>query len=203
MPPTTTTQSTTSTTTTSSTTACITHPEAGTYCGFINPEDPCAPQPKGYGPVPSPDTVSAFMSYSAYHAAASAAPSSVSASASGYTYTKSFTDLDGSVNAPGYLGLYDLESYNATQCAEKCDGTANCAAFNLYVERDPSLNPSANDTTAPTVWGRWCPDPASTINYKCALWEGPIEGSQATNMGQTHELFQVVITGSDGYNAVL
>ena len=32
--------------------ACVTQPEAGTYCGFINPEDPCAPQPDGYGPVP-------------------------------------------------------------------------------------------------------------------------------------------------------
>ena len=31
---------------------CVTHPEAGTYCGFINPLDPCAPQPDGYGPVP-------------------------------------------------------------------------------------------------------------------------------------------------------
>ena len=35
------------TATTSSSTACPTTPEAGTYCGFINPEDPCAPQPDG------------------------------------------------------------------------------------------------------------------------------------------------------------
>ena len=34
----------TSTSTTSSETACVTTPEAGTYCGFINPEDPCARQ---------------------------------------------------------------------------------------------------------------------------------------------------------------
>lgn len=49
---------------TSTTTAnqpCPTTPEAGTYCGFINPLDPCAPQPDGYGPVPSPDTASAFL----------------------------------------------------------------------------------------------------------------------------------------------
>ena len=35
------------TATTSSSTSCPTTPEAGTYCGFINPEDPCAPQPDG------------------------------------------------------------------------------------------------------------------------------------------------------------
>ena len=35
------------TSTTSSTSACPTTPEDGTYCGFINPEDPCAKQPDG------------------------------------------------------------------------------------------------------------------------------------------------------------
>merc|ERR1712014_569546 len=28
--------------------ACPTTPEDGTYCGFINPQDPCAAQPDGY-----------------------------------------------------------------------------------------------------------------------------------------------------------
>lgn len=47
-PPTTTSQVYTSgTSTTSSSTSCPTVPEAGTYCGFINPEDPCAVQPDG------------------------------------------------------------------------------------------------------------------------------------------------------------
>lgn len=49
-----------STSTTSSSTACPTVPEAGTYCGFINPEDPCAVQPAGSGPQVQPDTVAAF-----------------------------------------------------------------------------------------------------------------------------------------------
>lgn len=39
--------SSTGTATTSSTSSCPTTPEAGTYCGFINPEDPCAKQPDG------------------------------------------------------------------------------------------------------------------------------------------------------------
>ena len=39
--------SSTGTATTSSTSSCPTTPEAGTYCGFINPEDACAKQPDG------------------------------------------------------------------------------------------------------------------------------------------------------------
>ena len=39
--------SSTGTATSSSASSCPTTPEAGTYCGFINPEDPCAKQPDG------------------------------------------------------------------------------------------------------------------------------------------------------------
>ena len=39
--------SSTGTATTSSTSSCPTTPEAGTFCGFINPEDACAVQPDG------------------------------------------------------------------------------------------------------------------------------------------------------------
>ncbi len=46
-PTTTTSQITSVSQTTSSDSSCPTTPEAGTYCGFINPEDPCAPQPDG------------------------------------------------------------------------------------------------------------------------------------------------------------
>lgn len=48
------TSQTSGTATTSSSTACPTVPEAGTYCGFINPEDPCAPQPDGLSLNSSP-----------------------------------------------------------------------------------------------------------------------------------------------------
>lgn len=47
------TSQTSGTATTSSSTACPTVPEAGTYCGFINPEDPCAPQPDGQSLISS------------------------------------------------------------------------------------------------------------------------------------------------------
>lgn len=40
-------QTSSGTSTTSSSTECPTQIEEGTYCGFINPEDPCSPQPGG------------------------------------------------------------------------------------------------------------------------------------------------------------
>ncbi|KAL9059516.1 MAG: hypothetical protein Q9206_001453 [Seirophora lacunosa] len=63
-------------------------------------------------------------------------------------------------------------------------------AFNMYIERDPSLNPNAED----------CPNPPSTTNFKCTLWGAPVVAEQATNKGQWRDSFQVVITGSNGYN---
>ncbi|KAJ9632177.1 hypothetical protein H2203_000580 [Taxawa tesnikishii (nom. ined.)] len=192
----------TGTATTSSAGACATTPEEGTYCGFLNPEDPCAPQPDGYGPVPSPDTVDAFYNYVPFHAMASSAPKTiVSASKSGVQYQQTFLDLNASSSAQSYLAVYTFQTYDTLQCASLCDATPLCTAFNMYIERDPSQAPSANDSTAPTVWGYWCPNPASMTSYKCSLWGSNLDASTATNYGQNREQFQIVITGSNGYDA--
>lgn len=200
------TEYTTGTTTISSTSSCPTTPEQGTYCGFINPEDPCAPQPDGYGPVPTPDTVSAFYAYAPFHSMASAAPSTIPAAVATpvagqiTVYNKTFNDLNASSSAQSYISLTTLQSYNVTQCAALCDCNSLCTAFNIYVERDPSVNPCNNDSTAPTVWGYNCPNPASMTSYKCTLWGSNLDASTATNAGQWREEFQVVITASDGYD---
>lgn len=131
--------------------ACPTMPEEGTYCGFINPEDACAPQPGGYGPVPTPDTVDAFYSYAPFHSMASAAPTVVPSSDK-TQYTQVFKDLNAAVSANSYIGLYTLTSYSAQDCAAKCDATDLCTSFNLYIERDPSLAPANNDNTTYTPW---------------------------------------------------
>lgn len=115
-------------------------------------------------------------------------------------YTQVFKDLIGAVSAQSYIGLYSLQTYDVAGCAAKCDSTDLCTAFNIFVERDPSLNPSNNDSTAPTVWGYYCPNPPSMTVYKCTLWGSNIDSSMATNTGETREQFQVVITGSDGYD---
>lgn len=187
---------------TSTTTAnqpCVTQPEAGTFCGFINPEDPCAPQPDGYGPVPTPDTADAFLSFDELHQDAQNAPKEVP-SYDGAVYEQVFEDLNANVQAQSYLGLYNLESYNVTECAALCDCTDLCTAFNIFAERQPSLAPSKNDSTAPTVWGYWCPNPASMTNFVCMLFGSEIDASMATNTGQWREDFHVVVTGSDGYD---
>lgn len=104
-------------------------------------------------------------------------------------YALVFNNLSASLQASNYMGLYTLTSYDTLTCASKCD-QANCLAFNVYVERDPSLNASALN----------CPNPPSTTNYKCTLWGAPVSAAEATNTGQYQDSFQVVIAGSNGYN---
>ncbi|KAI7205512.1 hypothetical protein D0869_00151 [Hortaea werneckii] len=180
--------------------ACPTTPEDGTYCGFINPQDPCAAQPDGYGPVPTPDTASAFREFDKLHASASAAPSIVSSDSEGEQYEKVFEDLDGSVSAQSYLGSYTFQTYDVEACASKCDCTELCTSFNIFAERDPSLNPTKNNSNAPTVWGYYCPNPPSMTSFKCTLWGSDIEAADATNKGGYREDFEVVITASNGYD---
>lgn len=166
-------------------TACPSPYEVGTYCGFINPEDPCAPQPAGYGPpTTNPDTAAAFVANPVYHQLAQSA-----ASPSGYAQT--FKDLNASVNANSYMGLYTLQSYDVAGCAAKCDSTNLCTAFNLYIERDPSFNPDQCSCTGDSV--------PSIANYKCTLWGSGVTAAAATNSGQTRSGFSVVIAGSNGY----
>jgi hypothetical protein len=182
------------TTTTSSDAPCPTQPEAGTYCGFVNPEDPCAPQPGGLGPRVVPDTVSAFQQYQPFQSMSlnnTYVPD----------YTSIYTNLTAAANGlTDYLGMYYLPIYSPSSCAAKCNELSTCNSFNIYVERDPSVNPKKHDSTAPTVWGYWCPNPPSITNYVCALWGSGIYNSSATNHGQYRGGdFQVVIAGSNGF----
>ncbi|CAD0095307.1 unnamed protein product [Aureobasidium mustum] len=181
------------TTATSSEAPCPTTPEAGTYCGFVNPEDPCAPQPGGQGPRIVPDTVSAFKQYTPFQSISlnnTYAPG----------YTNIFKNLTAAADLHEYLGMYYLDTYSPSACAQKCNTATNCTSFNIYVERDPSQNPTKNDSTAPTVWGYWCPNPPSITNYVCALWGDGMYNSSATNYGQYRGGdFEVVIVGSNGF----
>ncbi|RDW66030.1 hypothetical protein BP6252_09665 [Coleophoma cylindrospora] len=163
--------------------ACPTPYEVGTYCGFVNPEDPCATQPLGSGPAVSPDTSAAFLANPVFKSASLNAKTP-----SGYALT--FQDYNASTSAATYLGLQTLTSYDPATCAAACDSTSTCTSFNIYIERDPSLNPSSTFC---------CPNPASITNYKCTLWGSIIDGTTATNAGQWRDGFEVVITGSNGY----
>jgi hypothetical protein len=104
-------------------------------------------------------------------------------------YSVAFTNLLASSNAYGYLGYTLLPTYSTEQCAAKCSAIVDCASFNLYYERDPSLGP-----------GPSCTNPPSTVNIKCPFWGGPISNSNTVvNNGQMRYDFKVAIADSNGY----
>lgn len=152
-------------------------------------QDECAPQPGGYGPHVEPDTVEAFENYPYFHAQAQSAITPKN-------YTNSFRDLNASVSQNSYLTYKVLQSYSVSDCASFCDNTNLCLGFNIYVERDPSVNPSNDESSNAT----YCPNPPSITNYKCSLFGSSVNASAATNNGQYRIDFHVVIAGSNGYS---
>ncbi|KAI9891390.1 MAG: hypothetical protein M1814_002709 [Vezdaea aestivalis] len=145
--------------------------------------DPCAPQPSSASPpTGAVDSAVNFLAEPNYATVATAA-GAVGA------YTKVFNNLQASINQDGFLRLKTLDSYDVSACAALCDSTTKCQAFNIYVERDPSLAPADA-----------CPDPAAVTNVKCTLYGLPIAAATALNKGQYRRQFQVVIAGSNGYN---
>ncbi|KAL8652092.1 MAG: hypothetical protein Q9226_004414, partial [Calogaya cf. arnoldii] len=142
----------------------------------------CAPQPAGSGSVPTPDTAAAFRASTELQDFATNAPTPDG-------YSQAFSNKDGSLSASKYMGLHTIKSYDTLLCASLCDQANDCEAFNVYLERDPTLAP-----------GDDCPNPPSTTNYKCTLWGAPVVAEQATNKGQWRRSFEVAITGSNGYN---
>ncbi|TGO88647.1 hypothetical protein BPOR_0149g00010 [Botrytis porri] len=142
----------------------------------------CEQQPAGYGPNSKPDTADAFLADPQYNKIASKAPTP-----QGYTLT--FSGLKGSTQTTSYLGYKTLKSYDTVECAQYCDQQEGCIAFNIYFERDSTVDP-----------GFKCFNPPSTINYKCVKWGIQIKKETATNTGQYRKDFSVVISGSDGYN---
>jgi hypothetical protein len=163
--------------------ACATQIEVGTYCGFINPLDPCAAQPNAYAPNTTPDTVDAFKNNEVYHKMATSAQTP-----SGWD--KAFTDLSGSVTGSGYLGYFELTSYDPLTCAKKCEDTKTCTGFNVFVERDPKWNPEQCS----------CKEADSVARFKCTLWGQDVTKESATNTGQNQSGFEVIIVASNGYN---
>ncbi|KAF2646329.1 hypothetical protein P280DRAFT_8096 [Massarina eburnea CBS 473.64] len=146
-----------------------------TYC-------PGEPLPRGSGPVPSPDTPDAFLSFPAFSEAATSAPE-----VSGYT--KSFTDLKAANQAQNYLGYTLLDKYDVQSCATACQSKDGCWSFNIYFERSPLVSPNEH-----------CKNPASSTLIKCVFWSAAINAWNAKNDGQYRDDFHVVIAGSNGYN---
>ncbi|KAH7045906.1 hypothetical protein B0J12DRAFT_701049 [Macrophomina phaseolina] len=131
----------------------------------------------GYGPV-----VTASPSVWVSDAALTAPATAATVAPSGYVAANGFNNLQGSLQEMGYL----------TKCADYCDAEDLCMGFDIYFERDP-----ATDTgCAPNK----NPDSITTIG--CTLYAYHVAASLATNKGQWRDNFQVVITGSNGYNKI-
>lgn len=142
----------------------------------------CAPQvPLGSGPMTSPDTASDFLANPVYNNFANNATIPTG-------YTRVFVGQNAASSTYGYLGYTNMVAYDPSSCAAKCNAITGCASFNLYFERDPSMEPAAG-----------CPNPNSTVNIKCSFWGSPVALSNTNNAGQWRANFQVVITGSNGY----
>lgn len=103
-------------------------------------------------------------------------------------YSLSFQNSLKASSAYGYLGYQTVSSYDPSICARKCDSTTGCLAFNIYFERDPTVEP-----------GTGCTNPSAFANIKCSYWGGNLDSTTATNGGQMRSSFEVAIAGSNGY----
>ncbi|KAI9851590.1 MAG: hypothetical protein M1838_003302 [Thelocarpon superellum] len=144
--------------------------------------DPCGIQPAGSGPVPTPDTAEAFLADTELQQASLNATTPDG-------FEVAFSNLQASVNGNIYLGLTTIASYDPETCAQLCNAKDGCQGFNIYFERDPSLNPADG-----------CSDPPSVTDVKCTLWGGGVTEAMANNAGEDRVDFRVVIAGSNGYN---
>jgi hypothetical protein len=132
----------------------------------------------------SADTASDFRANASFASIASNAPVP-----SGYIST--VVNAGGANSAYGYLGYSNLASYDTNACAAKCSKTIGCMAFNIYFERDPSVDPGTGDSG--------CANPSSVVYAKCALWGGPLSNDNAVNKGQMRNQFEVAVAGSNAY----
>ncbi|KAI4850680.1 hypothetical protein E4T44_02603 [Aureobasidium sp. EXF-8845] len=155
--------------------------------GDIAKRAACDPQPTGvrsYAPVSGSDNASMFRVNPTFSSIAAAATAPAG-------YTNKFKNAGGSNNAYGYLGFRTLDSYDTDSCAAYCSSTLGCMAFNIYFERDPSVDPGTGSTG--------CDNPPSVTMIKCVLWGGPVGLDNAVNTGQMRNKFEVAIAGSNGY----
>ncbi|GME23513.1 hypothetical protein GTA08_BOTSDO05634 [Neofusicoccum parvum] len=107
-----------------------------------------------------------------------------------YVAASNFQNLQGAAQQMGYLTVHTLDEYSPAACAAYCDSEDLCQGFNVYLERDPSAEPSCTDGG----------DPDSITTIACTLYSFHVAASKATNTGQWRDNFHVVITGSNGYN---
>ncbi|KAL0256097.1 hypothetical protein SLS55_008489 [Diplodia seriata] len=106
-------------------------------------------------------------------------------------YQSNFVNLAGASSAYAYLGYTVVDTgYDVEYCAAQCDDKEGCLSFNIYFERDPTVEP-----------GSGCTNPDAFANVKCSFWGSALDDRTATNTGQWRADFEVAIAGSNGYTS--
>ncbi|KKY20496.1 putative carbohydrate-bindinglike protein [Diplodia seriata] len=106
-------------------------------------------------------------------------------------YFANFKNKQAANSAYAYLGYKVLQDgYNVDSCAQECTDKEGCLAFNIYFERDPTVEP-----------GEGCTNPDAFANIKCSFWGSALDETTATNDGQWRADFQVGIAGSNAYTS--
>ncbi|CAE7021930.1 hypothetical protein CFE70_003075 [Pyrenophora teres f. teres 0-1] len=149
----------------------------------------CASNKGNTAPGPVPNTLEGFKNESLYTFV-----SRDSKSIPGYEAVTYGADC--AIASSKYMTYVALKEYDPKTCADKCDAHAGCDAFNIYIQREPGVQPS-----------HWCPNPTAIAVTKCALYSEPVTKSQCTNEGQRigpvdrhNRAFEVAIRGSNAYN---
>ncbi|KAF9695420.1 hypothetical protein EKO04_006494 [Ascochyta lentis] len=139
-------------------------------------------------PTPNDEDVSLdadlddFLTLSLYSQLAHDAPTP-------FPYTLIFTDYNATaIHQP--IQTRTLPSYNADECAIRCNGHLACRSFSIYIERQLSCTD--------------CTDPESVVANMCELYNTPLErrivadggGEQRVN-GQK---FTRAVRAANGYN---
>lgn len=142
------------------------------------------------GPVPGDGSVSAYLD------STNALSLTAQNASTPNGYAKAFTNQQASTQQIGYLTFKTLPGtkYDVDACAAFCNSVEFCLGFNIYYERDPTVDPDAA-----------CPNPQPVTNIKCSLYGYPVALGSATNKGlyrgpkdTNGNAFQVVIVGSNG-----
>ncbi|KAK0644898.1 hypothetical protein DIS24_g8457 [Lasiodiplodia hormozganensis] len=106
-------------------------------------------------------------------------------------YFNNFKNKQAANSAYAYLGYKVLQTgYDVDNCAQECTDKEGCLAFNIYFERDPTVEP-----------GDGCTNPTAFANIKCSFWGSALDETTATNDGQWRAQFQVGIAGSNAYTS--
>jgi hypothetical protein len=148
----------------------------------------CQAEPASlYTYVPEHDTPEFFVQDTTYSEAANNAETPAG-------WQRTFQNLTGSVSTSAYLGYVSYDSYKPEVCAAECLNRAGCTAFNIFFERNPTLDPSPADGG--------CPQPTSQTVIKCSFWGVPTEKQVATNVGQLRNNYHIVIAGSNAYKRI-